>query len=142
MANKDFVEFTAYALAIGLSYPLFIMLSESLFSKLSRKIISQEDLERVVKEEAEKLNISQAVKSEIIPESWADYEELETADCIRHESGINLRFLEGNANRIIVRHELYHSRHKSFDSTIFGSLRYWFYEEPSACLYALTGINF
>lgn len=131
---------------------------------ISERIESEEELERVVHEESEKLGINpKSIIANFISKEGEDYQRIRGAratvkgyDIVKDEivssseidnenvMGIGIMDIkEGwGANRGAVRHELYHIKnHLPLSDKRFVRLLKWFYQEPAAEIYAVTGIE-
>ncbi|MBW3002995.1 hypothetical protein KY337_00395 [Candidatus Woesearchaeota archaeon] len=134
-----------------------LMTSGSIIQNFSERVNSQEELDKIVDEEAQKLGLDPARIVANLSESpdvrgarsrVAGFD-LKTQELLSYENVdaskgiIPIRLLTlkkgWGANRGTVRHELYHlCNHLPRQRNL---LKYWFYEEPTAILYAVTGIR-
>ena len=160
----DIAKYSAYAMA---GYTTLLFGAEAVQDLLTERIHTEEQLERVVREEANKLELKtdniisilhkkceksyktlygprsslfgyDKVNDKVVPVEQVDGSKVLEVYAVELKEGFMAR-------RGTVRHELYHiKKHlKSIsDSRIYNFLRAFFYEEPTATLYALTGITF
>jgi len=164
MAAIDYLKYAGCGLlaATGIIYGADIV-----FNFFSEKIKSQSELEAVVNEETKKLGMkSNNILSTFHKKDDTDYysffgarsgivgydkesKAVTTYDDIDNANIIELKVLDikegSRATKQAVRHELYHlSRHLPIPepkSKIKKFLKYFFYEEPAAILYATTGVK-
>ena len=130
----------------------------------SEKIKSKEDLERITSEEAKKLDLDQSnlfpvfiqmyskghkllssnrasvrgydkKKHRLVPYGEVDEQNIFPIQVIEIKEGFG-------SSRGMVRHELYHlKKHLSGAKSKFFNRLKWFYEEPAATIYAVTGLQ-
>ena len=120
---------------------------------VSEKITSQEQLDEVVEEEARKLGMdSRLVVGKFYAVGDKNYDRIRGARCFQDNFEFEghtlpmkvVEIKEGwGARRGAVRHELYHlHRHLPLrKNPVAKFLRGFFYEEPTATLYATTEIK-
>ena len=136
-------------IAVG-GYTALLAGAQLLESFTSEKIKSQEQLDAIVDEEADKLGLDKRlVVGNFYARDDKNYNTLYGARCYVDNFDFEIHTIpmkvveikEGwGARRGVVRHELYHllnhlpRKKKSF-------LKSFFYEEPTATLYAITGIK-
>lgn len=115
----------------------------------SQKIRSQEELDKIVEEEADKLGMDKrTLISKFYSTDDKEYSDILGARCFIEDFDFEEHIIpmkvveikEGwGARRHTVRHELYHLlKHLPRKR---GLLKYLFYEEPTATIYAITGIK-
>jgi hypothetical protein len=161
MEALDLAKYAGYALG---AYTALLFGAELVQDAISRRIHSQEELEIVVKEEAEQLgmNANSIISSFYRKENpkynsiWGarcskDYyypekDEFVSLDEVDKDKTIELNIIElregCGATRGTVRHELYHLfKHLPRESSSRNLLKEFFYEEPTAVLYSLTGVK-
>ena len=150
--NEILENLPTYAgIALG-TYTALLFGTQALES-VSEKINSQEQLDDVVEEEAKKLGMdSRLVVGKFYAVDEKNYDKIRGARCYQDDfefEGHTLPFKvveikEGwGARKGAVRHELYHL-HKHLPlrkNPVAKFLRGFFYEEPTATLYATTGIK-
>ncbi|MBI2112222.1 hypothetical protein HYT52_01675 [Candidatus Woesearchaeota archaeon] len=130
-------------------YTLFLAFAQS-FELFSERIRSEHDLKRIVNEEADKLGMSTRDIVDIFYEkNHKNYKKIRGARCHLDTDEFEgsklpikvIEIKEGyGATRAVVRHELYHLyKHLPRKKNI--PLMNFFYEEPTATLYALTGLK-
>ncbi len=152
MNNKleNLAKYTGIALG---SYTVLLAGAQAFQDLASEKITSQDQLDRVGDEEAEKLGMD---KRTLVAKFYAvgdeNYNRINGARCFvedfdfeEHTTPIKVvEIKEGwGASRGAVRHELYHLKNHlpRRKNPITRFLRGFFYEEPTATLYAIKGIN-
>jgi len=133
------------------------LIAGSILELNSERIHSKEQLEKIVKEEAEALNLPYTIvpflyeaEDKTIPGSrvkmfgfnldtdkWLDFEEVDN-DRIIPLVKLDIKKFKNGARRGTVRHELYHiAKHFPLGTGI--KRLEWFYKEPAAVFYAITG---
>lgn len=135
--------------AIG-SYTALMIGAQLTESLASEKIESQEQLDKIVEEEAKKLDIDPRL---VVGRFYSnDDRRIRGARCYIddfdfEERTIPMKVVEikqgWGARRGAVRHELYHLKNH-FPLPKNKALRFlrgFFYEEPTATLYAITGVK-
>ena len=140
----------AYAgIALG-SYTALMIGAQLIGSLASEKIKSQEHLDKIVEEEAKKLDMDPSLVVGIFYSS--DDKRILGARCYEEdfdfeEHTIPMKVVEiqqgWDASRGTVKHELYHLK-KHFplpENKALRFLRAFFYEEPTATLYSITGVE-
>jgi hypothetical protein len=143
---------TYTGIALG-TYTALLVGAQAVQDLATEKITSQEQLDGIVEEEAKKLGMdSRLVVGKFYAVGDINYDRIRGARCYQDDfefEGHTLPFKvveikEGwGARRGAVRHELYHL-HKHMPlrkNPIAIFLRGFFYEEPTATLYATTGIK-
>jgi hypothetical protein len=163
MEALDLAKYAGYALG---AYTALLFGAELVQDAISRRIHSQEELETVVKEEAEQLGMNpNSILSSFYRKENPKYNSIWGASCskdyyypqkdefvspedIDRNKLVELNIIElregRGATRGTVRHELYHLfKHlpRESNSKLFNFLRGFFYEEPTAVLYSLTGVK-
>ena len=143
---------TYAGIAIG-TYSALLFGAQVFQDLASEKITSQEQLDTIVDEEADKLGMD---KRTLVGRFYAvgdeDYDKIRGARCFQDDFEFEghtipmkvVEIKEGwGARRGAVRHELYHlENHLPLRKNIIARLlRGFFYEEPTATLYAITGIE-
>jgi len=130
----------------------FLLLGAQVVQDLSsEKITSQEHLDRVVNEEADNLGLDKrTLVAKFYDRASGEYDKILGARCFIEdfdfeEHTIPIKVVEikegWGARRRAVRHELYHlSKHLPRKKK--SLIKSFFYEEPSATLYSLTGLKF
>jgi len=150
--NEILKNLPAYT-GIALGAYTALLFGAQAFELVSEKITSQEQLDDVVEEESNKLGMdSRLVVGRFYAVSGKDYDRIRGARCFQDNFEFEghtlpmkvVEIKEGwGARRGAVRHELYHL-HKHMPlrkNPIAKFLRGFFYEEPTATLYATTGIR-
>ena len=143
---------TYTGIALG-SYTALLAGAQAFQDLATEKITSKEQLDKIVDEEAEKLGMD---KRTLVAKFYAvgdkNYDRIRGARCFVEdfdfeEHTIPIKVVEikegWGARRGAVRHELYHL-HKHMPlrkNPVAKFLRGFFYEEPTATLYAITGIT-
>lgn len=153
MAHDLLENLPTYAGIILGAYTALLAGAQAFQDIASQKITSQKQLDTVVKKEAEKLGMdTRRVVGTFYAAGDINYNKLFGARSFQddfefegHKIPLDVVELkEGwGARRGAVRHELYHL-HKHFPlkkNPLARSLRGFFYEEPTATLYAITGIK-
>ncbi len=139
---------------IGLgAYTTFLLGAQGFQDLASEKITSQKQLDSVIEEESKKLGMdSRLVVGKFYAVSNKNYNRIRGARCFQDDfefegHTLHIKVVEikegWGARRGAVRHELYHL-HKHFPlrkNPVAKLLRGFFYEEPTATLYATTGIK-
>lgn len=143
---------TYIGIALG-SYTALLVGAHTVQDLASEKITSQEQLDEIVEEESKKLRMNSGlVDGKFYAVGDKKYNRIRGARCYQEDFEVEGRTLlfkvveikEGwVARRGAVRHELYHlHRHMSLrKNPVAKFLRVFFYEEPTAILYAITGIK-
>ena len=151
--NEVLKNLPTYAgVALG-TYTALLVGAQVVQDLATEKITSQEQLDEIVEEESKKLGMdSRLVVGKFYGVGDKNYDKIRGARCCQDDfefEGHTLPFKvveikEGwGARRGAVRHELYHL-HKHLPlrkNPIAKFLRGFFYEEPTATLYATTGIK-
>ena len=143
----EILDLLSYTVSGVLGYAVALTAAGVVQDLSSEPITSQEHLEEVVREEAAKLGLDSRL---IVPTFYAQgskirasrassryYMEFEGRQFSFHDLDLKAGF---GGRRNTVRHELYHIA-KHVDATRRGVVKYFFYEEPTAILYALLGIQ-
>jgi hypothetical protein len=137
-----------------------LLTTGSLLEIRSERIHSEEQLEKIVKEEAEILDLnpdriiptlyeaddnkikgsrSRMIGFNLEKEEWTDFEAVDNSIIV--PMGIlDIKKFKNGARRGHVRHELYHLKTHFPVGKGLKKLE-WFYKEPAAILYAITGIS-
>ena len=143
---------TYTGIALG-AYTALLVGAQVVQDLATEKIKSKEQLDEIVEEESKRLGMdSRLVVGKFYAVGDKDYDRILGARCYQDDfefEGHTLPFKvveikEGwGARRGAVRHELYHlHRHMPLrKNPIAKFLRGFFYEEPTATLYATTGIK-
>ena len=151
--NEILENLPTYAgIALG-TYTALLFGTQVVQDLATEKITSQEQLDGIVEEEAKKLGMdSRLVVGKFYVVGDKNYDKIRGARCYQDDfefEGHTLPFKvveikEGwGARKGAVRHELYHL-HKHLPlrkNPVAKFLRGFFYEEPTATLYATTGIK-
>jgi len=140
---------TYTGIALG-SYTALLLGAQAVGDLVSEKIKSQEQLDKIVDEESDKLSLDKRL---VVAKFYAvgdkDYSTIRGARCYIEdfdfeEHTIPIKVVEikegWGARRKAVRHELYHLK-KHLPRKRKSFIKSFFYEEPTATLYSLTGIQ-
>lgn len=152
--NEILENLLAYAgIALG-SYAALLVGAQAFEDFSSEKITSQKQLEKIVNKEAEELGMDKRlIVSKFYTFGDKNYRKIIGARCYIvdfnfEESTIPLKVVEikegWGARRGAVRHELYHLQNhlpRKKSNLLSRFLKSLFYEEPTATLYAITGIK-
>ncbi len=140
---------TYTGIALG-SYTALLAGAQAVEDLASEKIRTQEQLDKIVDEEADKLGLNKrVVVAKFYTVGDKRYHTIRGArsyveDFNFEEHTIPIKVVEikegWGARRGAVRHELYHLK-KHLPRKRKSFLKSFFYEEPTATLYALTGIQ-
>ena len=125
------------ALALGILYFSFITFVPAIAHYSSeRNINSQEKLEKIVNEEKKKLKCDKEIKIKLTDEGVTYTKTKMKGNEI---IGREIIFRDIYTSRNVIKHELYHACKQNPQSS-FG-LDYFLWNEPTAIIYSITGIE-